>query len=207
MIKTIFIFPILMTVLFASFVPAEENDLTLQNSPALQQNQPQDIHDIYPPILLQAQFKWWFVILAAAAIAAAAAVVFFLLRKRKQGSAPEIPPHQTALADLTLARHFITDNQSLLYAERVSEILRIYIEKRFRIHSTRQTTTEFLASLNTSGASAEPGLIAYRSSLKEFLNQCDMAKYAHKKSAREHMEKMEEGVRSFIEQTIPEEKN
>jgi len=199
----ILLLPAALLFVSSAHASTDQDPLTLQKTTPSPQNAApvlQDIHDIYPPLPLAEPINWLVILPILAAALAAAALVFFWLRNKKQQTAPVIPPHMAALADLAQARSYISEGQSLAYAERASEILRTYIEKRFDISSTRQTTSEFLEAMRAQSSD----LTQHREVLEEFLEQCDMGKYARKTSARKSMERMEEGIRQFIERTIPE---
>ena len=72
---------------------------------------------------------------------------------------------QENLLDKGLFKEFFT---------RVSDIARLYMENRFNIHAPHMTTEEFLYYLGISGHLNDTQKI----SLKEFLNSCDMVKFA-----------------------------
>jgi hypothetical protein len=179
-----------------------EDTLTLQKDPGPQTtNQTEVLHDIhgplptseYPPYLMEAAIVLLVLLLLAL-------LVFFLKRRKRPQQAP-IPPWDKALMELDEARQLMSVSQSLLYMDQASQILRRYIELRFAIHSTRQTTREFFASLNDSVHSP---LIEYQAELRACLEQADMAKFAHLVANQNHMQKMEEAVRAFITCTRPE---
>lgn len=179
-----------------------EEALTLQNS----QNQPIQnqngiLHDIqgpvptseYPPYLVETAIVLLIIL--------ALGLLYFFLKRRKKPQPPPIPPWDTALVELTEAGQLMSAGQGLLYMDKVAQILRRYIESRFAIHSTRQTTREFFMGLQDSGPSS---LLTYRSELRACLEQADMAKFAHLLPELQHMEGMELAVRTFITSTRPE---
>ncbi|MEE4243396.1 MAG: DUF4381 family protein [Desulfopila sp.] len=171
----------------------------------------EDILDIYGPLPLPEPFNWPLYLAAVIGAVILAGLLFFYLKNRKKKEPPRIALHQAALADLQTARYYLETEQSLLYAERVSEILRHYIEQRFAIHSTRQTTVEFLQSIHKENrdngeSSTTPALLPHRDSLRLCLEQCDLAKYAHKPASIRQMEEIEVSIRNFIEKTLPEER-
>lgn len=179
-----------------------EEALTLQNS----QNQPIQnqngiLHDIqgpvptseYPPYLVETAIVLLIIL--------AFGLLYFFLKRRKKPQPPPIPPWDTALVELTEAGQLMSAGQGLLYMDKVAQILRRYIESRFAIHSTRQTTREFFMGLQDCGPSS---LLTYRSELRACLEQADMAKFAHLLPELQHMEGMELAVRTFITSTRPE---
>lgn len=170
----------------------------------------QKIHDIFPPIQIQETINYPLIAAICVAVLVLLLVAFLLFKKwkNKKKQAPTVPPHQEALANLALARAYILENDSLRYAERTSEILRTYIEKRFSIQSTKQTTSEFLTTIASTSSLGVPmfaELAAHQETLSACLSEFDMAKYAHMQSPRAVMETMEETLRHFIEKTIPQE--
>ncbi len=195
-----------------SLAEQQEKDSGLQLIPQNSQTIPQaqqqvDIHDIYPPLLLPDQIPWVPWIIAGALLIIILLLLFFYLKRKKKTVIPSVPPHITALADLQRAREYLTNNQSLIYAERISEILRRYIEKRFTISSTRQTTMEFLQAIQLAANNIGSELLPHKEELSRCMEQCDMAKYAHKTTDRANMEEMEDGVRRFIDSTKPSEED
>ena len=179
-----------------------------QSAP-LTQGQPQGgitLHDIRGPVELpdsSALFLWLAIALAVLIIAG---LLFYFLRRRKKAP-QQARPHDVALAELARLRQMMNGEQALIYAAQLSEILRRYVEARFQIRSTRQTTREFFADL-TWHSQAGRSMEEHHDRLKECLEQCDMAKFAHCVPDQAEMEAMEEGVRSFIRataQTVEEE--
>lgn len=164
-----------------------------------------DIHDIYGPIAVPEPFTWVYYLAAVLIFLALVSVLFFLYKKRKPQPAVETPIHETALSELEKARKYIDQNLSLKYAQKVSSILRNYLEVRFAILSTRQTTSEFLDSFEHISDTSKTLLQPYRTSLQTCLEQCDLAKYAHKTTQRKTMEQLEETIRTFIHETTPKE--
>ena len=204
-------------LLIATLVPALPSlskqspgtELIPQNAPVAPQGQaPVEIYDIYGPLPLPDPINWLPYIIAGILLLLIASVLFYYFRKKKKTKIiPAVPAHITALTELELAREYRVNNQSLIYAERISEILRRYIEQQFNIGSTRQTTSEFLNSIQENTSSIGSGLVAHRDQLCKCMQQCDMAKFAHKTTDKGSMEEMEDGVRQFIDSTTPEEVN
>ncbi|MFN2353608.1 MAG: DUF4381 domain-containing protein [Desulfopila sp.] len=173
-----------------------------------------DIHDIHGPLPLPEPVNWWIIAGMLLGTAILVALVVVLWKKRRSREATVIvAPHTRALAELAEARQYMEQGQSLDYAERVSDIVRQYIEQRFSLPTTRQTTREFFGSLQalqedvSSSGSVNIGvhIEPYRKALQHCLEQCDLAKYAHKTAGSEEMAHIEENVRLFIESTLVEE--
>lgn len=177
----------------------DQKTLRLQNATPDTFDNTSEIRDIYGPIVLPEPFNWLPYLTALLAILFFCIFFIFYLKKRKPSVAASVPPHETALAELVHARRYIENNHSLQYAQRISEILRTYIERRFQIRVTRQTTVEFLMEAQRD---QDGQLYGYRESLKKCLELCDLAKYARKAATRANMEDMEESVRFFIKDTV-----
>jgi hypothetical protein len=60
------------------------------------------------------------------------------------------------------------------FSIRVSDILRRYVTEQYQLPVTRQTSVEFLATL----AKASPFSDEEKSLLEDFLNRCDLIKFA-----------------------------
>lgn len=174
--------------------------LKLQQAPASAQDSPQaeDIRDIKGPVPLPDSNRFLISGAAVVALLIIAALLFFFLRRRKpKAVAP--PPDMIALAELDRARDLM--NQPLLYAERIPSILRQYIEARFQIRSTRQTTQEFFSRLKNGTTIAEVDIKNHAGDLQECMEQCDVAKFAHGTPDRDSMVGMDQAVRNFIDLT------
>ncbi len=126
-------------------------------------------------------------------------LLLYFWTRRKKGEKPP-SPQDVALTELARLRTLMNPEQALIYAAQVAEILRRYVEARFQLHSTRQTTREFFADL-TMNPQAVRSMAVHHDRLKECLEQCDMAKFAHFSPDQPEMEAMEEAVRSFIRAT------
>lgn len=183
------------------------------------------LHDIRGPVLLPEAHDMLFWFLGGLALLIIAGLLLFFYWKRRKKRRCQFGPHEVALAELASLRPLMNREQALIYAARLSEILRRYIEARFLIHSTRQTTQEFFSSLTrtlqataTDGLNPrEPGpesrlhladlaatvsiMEEHRDRLHECLDQCDLAKFAHCVPDQQGMEALEQAVRGFIEAT------
>ncbi|MBW2682948.1 MAG: hypothetical protein JRC69_05230 [Deltaproteobacteria bacterium] len=210
-----FLFPLFCLLIFLlplSTFAEEGTDtpLTLLNKPqknatSLQQpqpaGQPQEIRDIYGPLELTERAGMLLYGGVIALLLLLAVAVFLLLKRRKKSTTPPTPPWEKALSELTEARKLLNPDRALLYMDRVSLILRNYVESRFGIKSTRQTTGEFLSTLGSS--SADPSIRSCKTELQTCLEQCDMAKFAHQIPLQENMELMEGAIIGFVEKTRP----
>jgi hypothetical protein len=172
-----------------------------QASPMAQNTAPatDTFHDIRGPVALPDSLGVLVWLLIGLAVVALAALLLYLWKRRKKEQ--KLPcPHEIALNELARLRPMMNPEQALTYAAQLSEILRRYIEARFLIHSTRQTTREFFAAL-VSSPQIGSSMAEHHDHLRECLEQCDMAKFAHCIPDQQDMEAMEQAVRGFIEAT------
>jgi len=75
--------------------------------------------------------------------------------------------------------------------------LRRYIENRFGLQAPEQTTEEFLASLRTGTTLVQQ----YQTLLSEFLNECDMVKFANYAAGADDAQHAHDRAVRFIEET------
>ena len=172
-----------------------------QASPMAQNMAPatDTFHDIRGPVVLPDSVGVLVWLLIGLAVVALAGLLLYLWKRPKKGRTP-LSPQELALIELARLRPMMNPEQALIYAAQLSEILRRYIEARFLIHSTRQTTREFFAAL-VSNPQIGSSMAEHHDHLQECLEQCDMAKFAHCVPDQQDMEAMEQAVRGFIEAT------
>jgi hypothetical protein len=120
---------------------------------------------------------------------------------RRERAARAKEPYEIALERLEKARELMQPERAREYSFTVSEITRTYIESRFHERAARRTTEEFLHQLL---ARADSPLSAHRALLADFLQYCDLAKFAKWQLAAADMESMHESARAFILETRPQ---
>jgi hypothetical protein len=118
---------------------------------------------------------------------------------RGRSENPELPPASWALAELQRIESLAlpVSGQGERYHTLVSQVIRAYLEKRFQLRASHQTTDEFLQSIATSQSlSAE-----HRHSLQDFLERCDLAKFAQVRFSPEECQALGQTARQFVEHT------
>lgn len=138
-----------------------------------------DIKDVKPPVDLPDLWWLWWILLILIAVAAG---VFFFFRIKRSPQAPilpavpELPAWEKAYLQLEALRLENLLDKGLFkeFFTRVSDISRHYMENRFNIRAPHMSTEEFLYYLGISGHLND----TQKSALKEFLNSCDMVKFA-----------------------------
>ncbi|WP_276088710.1 hypothetical protein [Pedobacter sp. JY14-1] len=145
------------------------------------------IYDIKQPISVSYTFidwlrdNWHWLVIGLAVFALL--VVFWLYRKKLmrekpvvvQKAEPEKPAHELALEQLQAldGRNLWQQGEVKGYYIELTDIIRLYVERRYGIHAQEQTTDEILKSLE---GKELPG--ASRTSLRELLVQADLVKFA-----------------------------
>jgi len=166
-----------------------------------------EIRPLVGPMELPRKAKRW--LLAAIAggfvlIAAVAGVVIRRRRRRREVEAlPRIPAHELAyrqLEQLVAEKLIETENIALFY-DRISGIMRHYIENRFGLRAPERTTEEFLLELAGNDA-LRPG---HKSLLKVFLKHCDLVKFARHEPSTDEIQQTFDSCKGFIEATESDE--
>jgi hypothetical protein len=112
-------------------------------------------------------------------------------------------PFEVALQRLENLRSLMQPDRAREFSTEVSGIIRDYIEQRFDVTATHQTTEEFLHDLLTSPNAA---LAKHRVQLSAFLHQCDLVKFAGMALTLRSMESLHASARTFVLETAkPEE--
>ncbi len=155
---------------------------------------PADIKDVKGP-LFYFEINWLIISGAIIILIIITGVVIYRFRKKP---APVKLPHETALEELEAAKGDFLKNSDLKeYYALISDCVRRYIERSFKLKAPEMTTEEFLSSLRESTVLS----LGQKDLLKEFLNACDLVKFAKYKPARSEMESVFVAARKFIEET------
>jgi hypothetical protein len=155
----------------------------------------EDIRDIRQPRHLPTHWLWTVV---AAAVITLIAIALALRWWIFHGKFFVMRPHEIALQYLEEARELIDPDHAREYCFEVSKIIRRYIEERFNIHAPQLTTEEFLHEL---AESPEALLASHRALLGDFLQHCDLAKFAGWYYCRPDLEAMHVCAVEFVRQT------
>ncbi len=132
-----------------------------------------EFHDIAPPVDYSLIPPWLVFVIAFVVLSLLGLVVWGFVRRRKPESPPK-PPREIALSELEQIRHEIKKASPYQFSIRVSDILRRYVTQQYGLPATRQTSIEFL----TATAKAPSFSADDKSLLEDFLNRCDLIKFA-----------------------------
>lgn len=166
-----------------------------------------ELHDILPPV--SQPFSKLVVAGAAVALLLLLALIVWLIkRKRKpEPGPPQLPAHIRAgkALDRLLAEQLLAKGEVKLFYQRVSDILRSYIEERFGVKAPERTTEEFLAEIGGKTLTAQPGLVAHKLLISKFLTHCDLVKFAKHQPSSDETDMAVAICREFIHATRPSE--
>jgi hypothetical protein len=157
----------------------------------------EDIKEIKGPLKFY-EFPWFWIALAftLAVLFISGRALYLHLRRRLEIK----PPYDAALAELAAIREDLSKTgQVKEYYFRVSACVRAYIEAVFHLKAPEMTTEEFLPSLGTSGALSD----SQKRLLRDFLEACDLVKFARHVPKTEEVESVLGAARNFIEETKP----
>jgi hypothetical protein len=132
-----------------------------------------------------------------------------LMRRLRQGQeeplerrplTPPRPPHEVALEALAEleASPLLERGEVKEYHIRVSDILRAYVEGRFRVPALEMTTTDVMLGMEARGIE-----ISVREAFRNFLEPCDMVKFAKSRPDDDASRAILALGRKLVEETTP----
>ncbi len=157
-----------------------------------------------PPFPSPLPWQRWSLLALAALIVAAVCIVFWRRRSGTLAVGGEVPlpAHTKALRELARLRQAPRETHEEVEAfyVAVSQVMRIYLEERFGLHAPERTTEEFLAEVEA----GESLLTSHRYALGQFLEQCDLVKFAGLFPAAKVHEETFRIAEEFVESTRPD---
>lgn len=166
-----------------------------------------DIHEIRGPLsipvsaLRVALWGLLFMLLGAALL-----VAWRKWRERHRPQEPSAagppprPAHEVALEALERlgASSLLERGQVKEYHIEASEIVRRYVEERYRVPAPEMTTWEVLDGLERAGVD-----VGHREALRRFLDPCDMVKFAKVRPTADASRAVLSLGRAFVEASVP----
>ncbi|MDE6295375.1 MAG: DUF4381 domain-containing protein, partial [Muribaculaceae bacterium] len=169
-------------------------------SPMTDVQPPEDssIFDVLPDWIV----KWWWLILLVCALAYAG--YRLAKRYRQTGSIlppkPEVPAHIEALERLKRlkARHIWEDGKEKEYYTILTDILRLYLDRRFGIKAMEMTSKEIMSTL-----ADDKQLMASNELISQILKIADFVKFAKVRPLPDDNVKAFDNAVKFVEDTAP----
>jgi hypothetical protein len=154
------------------------------------------------PVTIGEILPWALMVLAAAALIYGAVILFRKLRKKRKE--PEVvinpdPAHVIAFRELEKLREgqLWQKGEVKLYYSRLTEIIRQYLENRYKVYSLEMTTSETLDALLKTGFRKDESY----SNLKSVLTGADLVKFAKYKPEPVENEKYFDDAWQFVDTT------
>jgi hypothetical protein len=152
-----------------------------------------DIRPLSPPSLPPAapSSPLWWLGAAAGAIAVMLVAGFVYWRRSRRQPPRVLTREERALAELDRLEATLAQQGSnpRSFFEGLSTLLRRYVAERYALPAPRQTTAEFLATVD----------VAQREQLRAFLESCDLVKFAGALPTAEESREMLQVVRVFVQ--------
>ena len=111
-----------------------------------------------------------------------------------RGKVKSPTPREAALAALARLREKVSEGNDHDFGVGVSDVLRQFLGEALGLAAPRQTTEEFLLTIQDSPRFAAPE----RETLSEFLHQADYLKYARGEASRQQRLSLIEAAESFV---------
>ncbi len=180
----------------AAAPPASPLSSAAAAPPAADAASADDIRDIRGP---KAYLPPWLIPAIAGAFLLLALAAYAAWRwARRRRPAKTLQPFEIALQRLEELRPLMHPASVREFSIAISDVVRRYTEEAFKVIATQRTTEEFLHDLL---ASAHPSLAPHRQLLAEFLNRCDLAKFAGLSYSQQDLESLHQSARTFVTST------
>jgi len=163
-----------------------------------------EIKDIKPPLGIGISFAEILPYLIALVLLAGIIwLVLYIRKKRRRGEslipeAPKLPAHEVALEALRVLEAERVWQRGLVkqYYSQLTDIVRMYIERRFTVTAMEMTSDEILSSTAITSLPKE-----IKNSLSEVLLRADLVKFAKSQPLSQEHESSLTASRSFVEAT------
>jgi len=152
--------------------------------------EPVEIPEEPPP------FDWQSWVFGSMGVIVLCILAWFFIRHLKKKAA--IAPATEALKALTNLSRTTAKAEPEGFVMDVSTILRGYVEKSLGLQALRLSTEEFLEQAADNDSSISP---EHRGALKEFLQQCDLVKFAKGQLDEDHRDDLVERARRFVRES------
>ena len=134
----------------------------------------EEFHDIAPPVDYSLIPPWLIFLGVFVSLTTIGLIAWLIVRALRRRPVPIQTPRERALAILEQMQAEIETIKPYRFSIRVSDILRRYVTEQFNLPVTRQTSVEFLVGLRKTSPFSEDE----KALLEDFLNRCDLIKFA-----------------------------
>lgn len=165
---------------------------------------PEDKDDIRPlKDPAEIKDKLWVWVFIAFILLIASIAAFAYLKKKKEEAKPALPPRPAeeiardslrALAEMRLIEKGLVKE----YYIRLSDIIRTYIENRYRIFAMDRTTWELFQEMKSKRIER-----LHVDRINDFLEECDMVKFAKYMPSQKEIEEAYKKAEEIVEITTP----
>ncbi|MBN1818159.1 MAG: hypothetical protein JW828_12435 [Sedimentisphaerales bacterium] len=160
------------------------------------------ISDIEGIVSVPRRYTWIWILIGIYGLSAGAGLLIWRqIQRRTSGGAVRVLRSAHAIAyerlQALLAEQLIESGRFKEFTERISGILRYYIEDRFGLRAPERTTEEFLVEVKEANVFEEKT----RKDLARFMEHCDLVKFARYPAGIEQMKEAVEMVQSFIDRS------
>ena len=161
-----------------------------------------DIRPLKSPIEISEISLWPFIILALLIICGVLAFIYFKRKRHveKESLLPPRPPEQIAMEELRFLLDMKLIEKGLVKEHyiRLSDIVRKYIEGRFRISVLDRTTWELYQEMRIKKIKRE-----WTDRIRDFLEDCDLVKFAKYIPSEKEIDEAYNQAKEIVEITTP----
>ena len=167
---------------------------------------PSDICDIKSP--LELKVSYWRLILFLLGGVVLVGMVILLVKKvfRRRGKIlplpPPLPAHEIAYEELARIKSEDLPARGRVkeYYIRISDVVRHYLEDRFRLQAPERTTEEFLIEMATTSILS----LRHQELVGDFLAHCDLVKFARYGPSKPEIERVYDSAIRLVDETKDE---
>jgi hypothetical protein len=153
----------------------------------------QEFHDIAPPVNYSL-VPPWMIFVAGLIVLTIIGLAIWYGRKLFRKEQPTPSPRLRALAALSAIENEVKKIAPYQFSIRVSDILRRYVMEQFDLPMTRQTSVEFLNAIAAAANFSDDE----KTLLADFLNRCDLIKFARYEATTADSRLLLDEARQFV---------
>jgi hypothetical protein len=150
-------------------------------------------NDIVPPVNYSL-VPPWMIFVASLLTLTIIGLALWYGRKLFQKDKPAPTPRERALATLHEIEKDVERINPYQFSIRVSDVLRRYVMEQFDLPMTRQTSVEFLNAIGSAASFSDEG----KALLADFLNRCDLIKFARYEATPADSRLLLDEARQFV---------